>query len=160
MKIGQIAIAAAMMAVSCCVANAALRVQYKGFTPTASVNVAVEDLREMAGRADAEGLDGCVFELDKRVGGGEFGYELQNGSVTFRGGDEASVAHACYTFMEDMGYTFDFTGTTAPQELTPLSRIHRRTVKPKVRWRGIRQHVNFPMDISSYDIDEAKAYLR
>ena len=48
------------------------------------------DLREMAGRADAEGLDRCVFELDKRVGGGEFGYELQNGSVTFRGGDEAS----------------------------------------------------------------------
>lgn len=53
MKIGQIAIAAAMMAVSCCVANAALRVQYKGFTPTASVNVAVEDLREMAGREGA-----------------------------------------------------------------------------------------------------------
>lgn len=73
MKIGQIAIAAAMMAVSCCVANAALRVRYKGFTPTASINVAVEDLREMAGRADAEGLDGCVFELDKRVVGGEFG---------------------------------------------------------------------------------------
>ena len=90
MKIGQIAIAVAMMAVSCCVANAALRVQYKGFTPTASVNVAVEDLREMAGRADAEGLARCVFELDKRVGGGEFGYELQNGSVTFHGGDEAS----------------------------------------------------------------------
>lgn len=53
MKIGQIAMAAAMMAVSCCVANAALRVQYKGFTPTASVNVAVEDLREMAGREGA-----------------------------------------------------------------------------------------------------------
>ena len=53
MKIGQIAIAVAMMAVSCCVANAALRVQYKGFTPTASVNVAVEDLREMAGREGA-----------------------------------------------------------------------------------------------------------
>ena len=54
MKIGQIAIAVAMMAVSCCVANAALRVQYKGFTPTASVNVAVEDLREMAGSAETK----------------------------------------------------------------------------------------------------------
>lgn len=30
---------------------------------------------------------------------------------------------------------------------------------PKVRWRGIRQHVNFPMDISSYEIEEAKHYI-
>lgn len=32
-------------------------------------------------------------------------------------------------------------------------------VTPKVRWRGIRQHVNFPMDISSYKIEDAKEYL-
>ncbi len=33
-------------------------------------------------------------------------------------------------------------------------------MKPKFRLRGIRQHINFPMDISSYSLKEAKEYIR
>jgi hypothetical protein len=38
--------------------------------------------------------------------------------------------------------------------------VGRVTVEPRVQWRGIRQHINFPMDISSYPIEEAKDYIR
>jgi hypothetical protein len=33
-------------------------------------------------------------------------------------------------------------------------------VTPKVRQRGIRQHINFTMDVSCYPIEDAKEYIR
>lgn len=58
-----------------------------------------------------------------------------------------------------MGYTFDITSTLVERFDFGKIKNLEFDVTPKVRWRGIRQHVNFPMDISSYPIGEAKAYL-
>lgn len=92
---------------------------------------------------------------------GEFGYRIdEDGNVLFRGGDELGVTHAIYTYLESFGVTYDVTGISYPKVLKSSAAVTVDTIiKPSVRWRGIRQHVNFPMDISSYNIDEAKAYV-
>jgi len=82
-------------------------------------------------------------------------------SISLSGHDETCVLHAVYTMLERMGYTFDLTGIRKPdnpsiQKLSGYSKI----IKPVVKRRGIRQHINFVMDISSYPLDEAKEYIR
>lgn len=142
------------------VQSAPLSVKCKGFKPTLCVQSAIDDLRELCENQNVESLRKCVFKTDKRVADGSFGYEIGKNVVTFVGSDETCVAHACYTFLEDLGYTFDFGSVTKPVKVKSLKEMRSRMVKPEVRWRGIRQHVNFPMDISSYSIDDAKAYVR
>lgn len=34
------------------------------------------------------------------------------------------------------------------------------TIIPVAKFRGIRQHINFPMDISSYTLKDAKQYIQ
>ena len=82
-------------------------------------------------------------------------------TIYLSGHDETCVLHAIYTMMEVMGYTFDLTGIRRPenpsiQSLTGYSRV----IYPVVERRGIRQHINFLMDISSYPLAEAKEYIK
>ncbi len=100
-----------------------------------------------------------AFRMDNGLEEGQFGYTIKDGKVTFSGSDEISVTHAVYTFLEELGYTFDFTGVSNPMIDKEIRQLGDTLVTPKVRYRGIRQHVNFPMDISSYPIEEAKAYV-
>ena len=81
--------------------------------------------------------------------------------VYLSGADSSCVLHAVYTFLEDIGYCFDITGPLF-SESSPVFCVksESRTIYPKVRERGIRQHINFPMDMSSYSLNEAKEYIR
>lgn len=99
--------------------------------------------------------------IDKTITDGSFGYKIsENNEVTLIAGDEIGISHAIYTILEELGYTFDITGISKPEvaNLDAFSAIDT-LITPSVRWRGIRQHVNFPMDISSYEIEDAKEYL-
>ncbi|MGM9812781.1 MAG: hypothetical protein ACI30V_08025 [Muribaculaceae bacterium] len=140
--------------------SAPFSVKCKGFKPTLCAQSAIDDLRDLCDNNAEESFGKCVLKVDKRIADGSFGYEIGKNVVTFVGSDETCVAHACYTFLEDLGFTFDFGSVTKPAKVKPLKQLRSRIVKPEVRWRGIRQHVNFPMDISSYSIDDAKAYVR
>ncbi|MGM9802642.1 MAG: hypothetical protein ACI308_00540 [Muribaculaceae bacterium] len=141
--------------------SASLReVKCSGFTPGESVGSAIADLRNLAARGDWANDYKFVFKLNGKMADGSFAYDIAGKRVTFVGSDEMCASHACYTFLEDLGYTFDFTGITSPAVVKPVGQLKSRTVKPRVRWRGIRQHVNFPMDISSYSITDAKDYVR
>lgn len=111
-------------------------------------------------------LDGdCTYAFrykPKYAGSGTFAYTCdKRGKVTFTAGEPIGILHAMYTFFEDLGVTYDITGTTLPRAVN-WSALHNsgHTVTPHIRWRGIRQHVNFPMDISSYPIGQAVDYLR
>ena len=117
---------------------------------------------------DVRGLD-WVFRLqvDPKMEAGSFGVSCeptaagQAGSVVCRGADATCVLHAAYTALERAGMCFDVTGPVAPeapalQDLVGWS----VTVRPAVRTRSIRLHMNFPMDLSSYSLDEAKQYVR
>lgn len=131
----------------------------KGYTPTEATRVALKDLAKIfAKMPDATGYK-FQLRVDKDIKDGSFGYTVNGKRVELYAGDEIGVTHALYTLLEDLGYTFDFTGVTAPVAPGTLSQLTTKRVTPRVRWRGIRQHVNFPMDISSYPIEEAKSYL-
>ncbi|MGI9137651.1 MAG: hypothetical protein ACR2IM_01290, partial [Sediminibacterium sp.] len=95
---------------------------------------------------------------------GYFNYTINSTSnqvnLVCSGEDEAAIGHALYTILENLGFQFDITGVFIPSVFkTEIFNGDKQTIIPFTRWRGIRQHVNFPMDISSYPLDEAKAYL-
>jgi hypothetical protein len=81
--------------------------------------------------------------------------------IELRGRDAAGVLHAAYTMLADAGAVFDVMGPIrqAPLDLGRLAGVSR-LIAPAVERRGIRQHINFAMDISSYPLEEAKAYIR
>ena len=95
---------------------------------------------------------------------GYFDYTINSSSnqvnLVCSGEDEAAIGHALYTILENLGFQFDITGVVVPTVFnTGIFKGDKQTIIPFTRWRGIRQHVNFPMDISSYPLEEAKAYL-
>ena len=142
----------------CSSSYAALRVDYgKVKSQSPAVTLAVADL-EKSLKATTEKK--VKLKLERGLTNGEFGYRTdRKGNITFRAGDELGIAHAIYTYLEAAGYTFDITGTSAPVSLSPVSAPTDTLVKPFIRRRGARQHVNFPMDISSYKIEDAEEYI-
>ena len=93
---------------------------------------------------------------------GQFGYRFDKGhTLTLTSSDAVGALHALYTFCEQLGITFDITGPVLPASVD-WSRVEGTDtiVTPHIRWRGIRQHVNFSMDISAYTIPEVREYLQ
>jgi len=116
------------------------------------------------GRPDDWTID---LTVDKSMKDFSFAVEQTrtNGSrpaaVALRGPNSTGVLHAVYTMLEKTGMSFDVTGPIVPAEIKLENlRGFSSTIEPAVDRRGIRQHINFPMDISSYPLDEAKAYIR
>ncbi len=104
-------------------------------------------------------LPPAAFELAAVAGGGG-----ETREVFLKGQDAAATLAAVYTFLESAGVYFDIAGPRLP-EILDLDRALTKAgegwrVIPAVRKRGIRQHINFPMDISSYTLSEACEYIR
>lgn len=146
-------------------AKAQIKTTLTGCRETPALAFARNELKIYLDRAmQQEGIrKEYIFKLvcDKNYRNGAFGCKAVTPTrFELRGGDPTSISHAIYTFLEELGYTFDISGTLSPEHFA-FDRMNKINVKitPKVRWRGIRQHVNFPMDVSSYSLDEAKEYL-
>jgi hypothetical protein len=77
------------------------------------------------------------------------------------GGSESAVLCSVYEMLMRCGVCFDTSGQwlSGPFDLSALDGIDE-TIVPLCRYRGIRQHINFPMDISSYPLADAKKYIR
>lgn len=106
-----------------------------------------------------------VLKVDSAMSPFSFSVQQPTGevykSIYLSGHDPTCVLHAIYTMLQVIGYNFDLTGIRKPanpslQRLTGYSRV----IRPAVERRGIRQHINFLMDISSYPVEEAKEYIR
>jgi len=80
--------------------------------------------------------------------------------VELRGQNAAATLAAVYTFLERAGICFDVTGPVFPAKLDLALAAKPLHVVPAVIERGIRQHINFTMDISSYPLSEAREYIR
>jgi hypothetical protein len=105
------------------------------------------------------------FRIDPTLKDGLFAYRIQRSgrqsTVTFLGETPIEVSHAVHEFLEQLGFHFGLDGVKHPKTLRPDTlRSGYYLTRPHTRWRGIRQHVNFPMDISSYPQEEAREYLR
>jgi len=86
----------------------------------------------------------------------------ERGKIIFLTGyDETALLHSVYTMFENSGITFQITGMHKPENLDfNTLEDYSEVIKPVVQRRGIRQHINFAMDISSYPVDEACNYIR
>jgi len=119
---------------------------------------AAEELERFASDA---GERVFAIRIDPEAQPGTFGVNSgENGRVDIWGADASSALCAVYSLLEHAGVLFDVTGPILRQT-KDISRIDgwSETFDPAVRWRGIRQHINFPMDISSYSLDEARDYI-
>lgn len=81
--------------------------------------------------------------------------------IELSGATNNEILYAVYTFLEKLGFTFEISGPYIPGKInTEAIRQYTETIIPVVKHRGIRQHINFPMDISSYTSKEAKEYIQ
>jgi hypothetical protein len=82
-------------------------------------------------------------------------------TLSVAGGSPSAVQCGLYAALSEAGVLFEATGYSLPGAWDTAAFFGtRRDVSPKFRHRGIRQHINFPMDISSYSLDDAKEYIR
>lgn len=90
-------------------------------------------------------------------------YELisHGSTLDIKGSNKSAVLCGVYEALADAGIFFEATGYSVPKkfDINVLFEINK-SVRPKFRLRGIRQHINFPMDVSSYTLNEAKEYIR
>lgn len=133
---------------------------YEGFTPSDPVKQASADMISCLKNISGASHYHYTFSMQPQATDGSFGYTFSQDTIYLYGGNEISLTHAAYTLLEELGCTFDLTGTSSPAKAKEIKQLKSKKITPKVRWRGIRQHVNFPMDISSYSIEEAQEYLR
>jgi hypothetical protein len=106
-----------------------------------------------------------VLQTSDALAPGSFRVEYQlkgkTQQVNLSGSDEAAMVHAVYTFLEKCGMRFEISGPLFSEKLDlNLAKGYAETILPKVKQRGIRQHINFTMDISSYPLEEAKGYIQ
>jgi len=81
--------------------------------------------------------------------------------IELAGQDASATLVAAYTMLERAGVCFDVTGPVFPAVLKlEKASVGPVRIVPAVIERGIRQHINFTMDISSYPLAEAREYIR
>jgi len=81
--------------------------------------------------------------------------------LTISGGNVSSVLCGIYEGLADAGILFEANGHSLRGTFDMAVFLNsKKEVRPKCRFRGIRQHINFTMDISSYALKEAKEYIR
>ena len=110
------------------------------------------------------GIGGCdlnfVLEADPALPPYAYGFDGAGDDVRLIGHGENEVLLAVYHALEAAGFVFSTALIRKPASPDWDALRTRSIVEPFVRLRGIRQHINFPMDISSYSIDEAQEYIR
>ena len=72
----------------------------------------------------------------------------------------AALLHSVYHFLERLGYVFTATGPVAPCAPAAWPAPFSLRTSPVIAQRGIRQHLNFPMDITCLPLEQAREYVR
>jgi hypothetical protein len=90
----------------------------------------------------------------------EYQSEGNKQEILLLGNNSTCVLDAAYTMLEKIGYTFEITGPVRNDIDFNNLVGYKATINPAVQNRGIRLHLNFPMDISSYTLADAKEYIR
>ncbi len=80
-------------------------------------------------------------------------------NVILSGATESEVLCAVYEVLELLGFLFTAEVTYPKNVDFDVLKGVCRMVKPFAKLRGIRQHLDFPMDLSSYPLAEAKEYI-
>ena len=97
---------------------------------------------------------------DLSLGAGRYVASISSGRAVVHGGRAKDVLHGVYALLESLGYVFTVRGPVVPD--VPLRCLPEVALDQTafLQRRGIRQHINFPMDISGYPLSEAREYIR
>lgn len=81
-------------------------------------------------------------------------------AVAVTGGSPATVLWAAYALLEQLGVVFEFSGEIIPRRVAELdlTRLDLRR-QPSIAERGMRLHLNFPMDQSAYSLPDFLAWV-
>ena len=102
-----------------------------------------------------------VLETDPSLPAEDWSLHGNGETLVIRGGSASSVLCGACDALSGAGILFEPTGYSAPSGFDADAFFSAvREVSPRFRLRGIRQHINFPMDISSYALKDAKEYIR
>lgn len=106
-------------------------------------------------REEQEGIVSDIWYRITQTGSGE------TKRLVISSTQEGGILSGVYDVLGRMGIRFQMNGEIC-EGLLDVSACDGmdEVCRPFVRWRGIRQHINFPMDISSYHLEEAKEYIR
>lgn len=122
-----------------------------------TLDYASEELNRFA----PEAVQAINLRLNKELPEFSYAYARSVGKVSIEAATETGLLQGLYTVLEHMGYRFEVTGPIAPPTVS-LDAVPegRQVVTPTIQRRGVRQHINFNMDISGYPLEEAKEYIR
>lgn len=118
-------------------------------------------LRKYSGAAFGEGAELTFrLEVDESLPAHCYGWRREESSLTLRGGSESALLCCVYQLLSQLGVCFSTEGDFLKKPFALASLPESRDFAPYCRYRGVRQHINFPMDISAYPLGEAKEYIR
>ena len=135
-----------------------------------TLRFAAEEVRHFLGSGTIVPVHESNWQLHVRVDAALPAYAFaidahENGTIVLSGHDESCALHAVYTWLEKLGWRFEITGARRLQASNLEAQFQTLVgwsaqFQPAVNQRGIRQHLNFPMDISGYTLHDAEEYLR
>ena len=118
-------------------------------------------LRKYSGAAFGEGAELTFrLEVDESLPAHCYGWRWEESALTLRGGSESALLCCVYQLLSQLGVCFSTEGDFLKKPFALGSLPESRDFSPYCRYRGVRQHINFPMDISAYPLGEAKEYIR
>ena len=118
-------------------------------------------LRKYSGTAFGEGAELTFrLEVDESLPAHCYGWRREGSSLTLRGGSESALLCCVYQLLSQLGICFSTEGDFLKKPFALGSLPESQDFSPYCRYRGVRQHINFPMDISAYPLGEAKEYIR
>ena len=122
-------------------------------------------LREFTGAEIGEDLPqpdrAVTLGTDSAMPADRYLLDGDGSTLAIRGGSPSALLCGVCDALADGGLLFEATGYAAPRGFDAGAFFAaRREVRPKFRLRGVRQHINFTMDISSYPLRDAKEYVR
>ena len=102
-----------------------------------------------------------LLEIDTAMTAHHYSVHGDGTALVIRGGSASSVLSGVCDALSEAGILFESSCYSAPLgfDIDTFFRVSK-DVRPRFRLRGIRQHINFPMDISSYTLKDAKEYIR
>ena len=118
-------------------------------------------LRKYSGAAFGEGAELTFrLEVDESLPAHCYGWRWEESSLTLRGGSESALLCCVYQLLSQLGVCFSTEGDFLKKPFALGSLPESQDFSPYCRYRGVRQHINFPMDISAYPLGKAKEYIR
>jgi hypothetical protein len=135
-----------------------IQINLAGITAPTQISFVKSEVELLAGLTTNFPFETIQLKIDAALEPGAWQIELPaTGQLDLSGQDYSALLGAVYTLFEQLGWVFLSTGAVPPTHSGTATAMRLR---PFLLWRGIREHINFPMDISAWSCDDAMEFVR